>query len=102
MAKAIFNVLFKVIKSVLNILLAPVNLLVVNLFPDFSNMISAFNNGVQTIIGTGLGFFSHLFPPTTRSLIILYLTFLISYYTISYSAHAIIKIFKIIQRIKFW
>lgn len=102
MAKALFNVLFSVIKTILNIGLAPINLLVVNLFPDFSNLISTFNNGVQTYIGTGLGFFANLLPPHTKSLVLLYLTFLISYYTIVYGAHAIIKIFKIIQRIKFW
>lgn len=102
MAKALFNVLFKIIQSALQIGLAPINLLVVNLFPDFSTLISTFNNNVNTYIGTKIGFFSILIPPFTKSLIILYLTFLISYYTISFSAHIIIKIFKIIQRIKFW
>lgn len=102
MAKALFNVLFSVIKTILNIGLAPINLLVVNLFPDFSNLISTFNNAVQTYIGSTIGYFSSILPPNTRNIILLYLTFLISYYTIVYSAHAIIKIFKIIQRIKFW
>ena len=102
MAKAIFNVLFGIIKTILNLLLAPINLLVVNLFPDFSNLISNFNNTVSTYIGSGIGYFSSLLPPTTKSILLIYLTFLISYYTITYSAHAIIKIFKIIQRIKFW
>lgn len=102
MAKAIFNVFFKIIQAFLNIVLLPVNALIVNLFPDFSSMISSFNNGVSTYIGSGLGFFSSLLPPTTRTLILLYLTFLVSYYTITYSVHAIIKIFDIIKRIKFW
>lgn len=102
MAKAIFNVLFKVIKSVMNILLLPINALVANLFPDFSNLISTFNQGVQTYIGGGLGYFSSILPPNTKNLVLLYLTFLVSYYTIVYSAHAIIKIFHIIQRVKFW
>ena len=102
MAKALFNVLFNVIKTILNIGLAPINLLVVNLFPDFSNLISNFNSVVSTYIGGGIGYFSALLPPITKNIILLYLTFLISYYTITYSAHAIIKIFKIIQRIKFW
>lgn len=102
MAKALFNVLFSVIKTILNVGLAPINLLVVNLFPDFSNLISTFNNAVNTYIGSTIGYFSSLLPPNTRNIILLYLTFLISYYTIVYSAHAIIKIFKIIQRIKFW
>lgn len=102
MAKALFNVLFGVIKTILNIGLSPINLLVVNLFPDFSSIISNFNSFVSTYVGSMIGYFSNLLPPITKNIIIIYLTFLISYYTISYTAHAIIKIFKIIQRIKFW
>ena len=102
MAKALFNVLFLVIKSILDIGLAPVNLLVVNLLPDFSSIISNFNNFVSTYVGSMIGYFSNLLPPITKNIVIIYLTFLISYYTISYAAHVIIKIFKIIQRIKFW
>ena len=56
MAKAIFNVLFGVIKTILNVGLAPVNLLVVNLFPDFSNLINNFNNVVSTYIGGGISY----------------------------------------------
>lgn len=102
MAKALFNVLFGVIKSILNIGLAPINLLVVNLFPDFSNLISTFNSTLTTYVSPTIGYFSSILPPNSRNIILLYLTFLVSYYTIVYSAHAIIKIFKIIQRIKFW
>lgn len=102
MAKAIFNVFFKIIQTVLNIVLLPVNALVVNLVPDFSAMISTFNNNVANYIGNGLGYFAYLLPPTTRNLISIYLLFLTAYYTITISAHAIIKIFAIIKRIKFW
>lgn len=102
MAKAIFNVIFKILKTILNIVLLPINTLIVGVFPDFSNMISKFNNVVSTYIGNGLSYFAYMLPSTARNLIVVYLTFLISYYTISYSVHAIIKLFKIIQKIKFW
>lgn len=102
MAKAIFNVLFKIIKVVLDVGLSPVNLLVANLFPDFAILLSTFNNNVSRYVGGMLGYFSYMIPSTTKSLIVLYLTFLISYYSISYAVYAVIKIFKIIQRIKFW
>lgn len=102
MAKAIFNVLFKIIKTILDVGLAPVNLLVANLFPDFAILLSTFNNNVSRYVGGMIGYFSYMIPPTTKSLITLYLTFLISYYTISYAVHGVVKIFKIIQRIKFW
>lgn len=102
MAKAIFKVLFKVITAVLNVILSPINLLVANLFPSFSTMISNFNSLVSTYVGSGLAWFSNIIPPMTLSLIVLYLTILISFYTISFTVHGIVKIFHIIQKIKFW
>lgn len=100
MGKAIFKVLLKFIKSIADIILAPINLLVVNLIPDVSNMISVFNAGVERVIGTNLAFFSHMLPPTTRTLILLYLGFLITYYTITITAHGVLKVINIIKAIK--
>ena len=102
MAKAIFSVLLKFIKSIADIVLYPINLLVAGLLPDFTNMISTFNNAVQGILGTNLAFFAHLLPPTTKSLVLTYLGFLITYYTIVISAHAVLKIINIIKAIKVW
>lgn len=102
MGKAIFKVLLKFIKGVADLILQPINLLVVNLVPDLSNLISTFNSAVNQIIGGNLAFFAHLLPPTTRGLIAFYLGFLITYYTIVISAHAILKVINIIKAIKIW
>lgn len=102
MAKAIFSVLLKFIKSVADIILAPINLLVVNLLPDLSSLISTFNSAVNQVVGTNLAFFAHLLPPITKNLILIYLGFLITYYTITLSAHAILKVINIIKAIKIW
>ena len=86
MAKAIFKVLLKLIKGVVNIILAPINLLVVNMFPDLSSLLSSFNTIVSNVIGSGLSWFAHLLPPNTKTFILLYLSILIIYYTMySYS-----------------
>lgn len=102
MAKAIFKVLLKFIKSVVDVILSPINLLVANLLPDLSQMISTFNNGVSRVIGSGLGYFANFLPPYTRTLILVYLGFLITYYTITISVHAILKIINIIKEVKIW
>ena len=81
MGKAIFKVLLKFIKSVADLILTPINLLVVNLLPDLSSMVSSFNSAVTQYIAPNLAFFAHLLPPTTKSLILLYLGFLLTYYT---------------------
>lgn len=102
MGKAIFSVLLKFIKSVVNTLLSPINLLVVNLLPDLSSMISTFNQGVTAYIAPNLAFFAHLLPPITKSLILVYLAFLITFYTITVTAHAILKVIEIIKTVKIW
>ena len=90
------------IKSIADLILSPINVLVVNLVPDLSAKISAFNSALNNVIGPTLGYFSHLLPPYTRTLIIFYLGFLITYYTIVISVHAILKVIEIIKAIKIW
>lgn len=102
MINAILNGILKVITTLLNVFLLPVNLLVNTIFPDMSQAIGHFNNFVNTYLGSPLAFFFNLLPPIFRSIVILWITFIISYYTIYYSYLAIIKIWDIIQKIKFW
>ena len=102
MGKAIFKVLLKFIKGVADLVLAPINLLVANLLPDFSNMISTFNTAVSRFLGTNLAFFAHLLPPITKNVLLAYMTFLVTYYTITLTAHAILKVINIIKAIKIW
>lgn len=102
MAKAIFNVFFKVIKSIVDIFMLPINALVVNLFPDLSNILTVFNSSLTKVVGPTLGWFAHLLPPTARVLILLWLSILIGYYTITYSVHLIIKVIHIIKKLKIW
>lgn len=102
MINAIFKGLFKVVNYVIELVLTPVNLLVSHLFPDFSQMIGSFTYAVDTYIGGGLAYFFSLLPGVTRYVVLLYLSVLISYYTISVSLFAITKIWSLIQKIKVW
>lgn len=102
MAKAIFSVLLKFIKSVVNVILLPVNLLVVNLVPDVSEKISTFNSAISSIFGSTMGYFANFIPPYTKTLILFYLGFLVTYYTIVISVHAVLKVIEIIKAVKVW
>lgn len=102
MIKALLNGILKVITTLIGFLLTPINALFTNLFPDMSSAISSFNTFVNTYIGGALSYFFSLFPPIFRSLLVIWFTFVISYYGIYYTYKAIIKIFAIIQKIKFW
>lgn len=102
MFKALFNVLFSVITAIVNIVLVPINALVSNLLPDFSEMVASFYHVLNNIIGTGFTYFFSILPPNCRSFIIVYLTFMISFYTVSISAHAMLKVYTIIKNMKVW
>ena len=102
MAKAIFNVFFKIIKKIVEIFLTPINLLVVNLFPNLSNIITTFNNAVSTLIGGTIGYFSSILPPITRTIILLWFSILISYYGVLFPIHVVMKVIEIIKKIKVW
>lgn len=102
MIKAILNGILNALTGVVNFLLTPINVLFVTLFPSMTNSIANFNNFVTTFFGTGLGWFFHLLPPLFRTTLITWLLFVISYYTIYYVYIGYLKIFSIIQKVKFW
>ena len=102
MINALLNGLLSMITKLLNVLLLPINLIFSGIFPDFSSAISTFNNFVSTYLGASLGFFFHLFPPTFRNILFIWFTFLGAYYGIRFAYENAIKIFNIIQKIKFW
>ena len=102
MAKALMSVIMKLVTSVLDIVLLPVNALIENIFPDMSTAIGHFNTFVNTYVGGSIGYFASILPPITRSIIGLWLTFLVVYYGIVWSYTAIVKIFNVIRKIKFW
>jgi len=102
MIKAILNGILNALISVVSFLLTPLNALFTNLFPDVSTAISTFNTFVTNYIGGSLTYFFSMFPPIFRSLLVLWFTFIISYYTVYYTYNGLVKVFNIIQKVKFW
>lgn len=102
MIKAILNGLLSALTGVVSFLLTPLNALVSNLFPNMATAIATFNNFVDTYLGSNLAYFFSMFPPTFKSLLVLFFTFCIAYYTVYFTYIALVKIFTIIQKVKFW
>lgn len=103
MFKLLFNGILSVVKSLLGLILAPVNALVTALFPSsLTSAIGNFNTLINTYVVGGVSWFTNLLPPIFKSLVIMALTFMASYYIFVWSYTAIIKIYNVIQKIKFW
>lgn len=102
MIKALLKGILKMILSILNIVLIPINTLIENVFPDMASAIQTFTNFINNILGNNMVFFFHLLPPIFRSLLFTWFTFVIAYYSIYYTYKGILKIWEVIQKIKFW
>lgn len=102
MIKGLLNGILKALSTVVGFILTPLNSLVANLFPNMASTIATFNNFVNTYFGSNLTYFFSMFPPIFKGLLSLFLTFCVTYYTVHYTYIAIVKVFAVIQKIKFW
>lgn len=102
MVKALLNGIMKLVTNIINIILLPINSLIANIFPNFTSSVTQFNNFVQNYVGGTIGYFSSLIPPITRNIIGIWLSFLVVYYGVVWSYALIVKIYNVIQKIKFW
>lgn len=102
MIKALLKGILNMVSWVVNLVLTPINLLIDGLFPDMSNAISNFNNMVNTYIGGAVNWCTTLIPPLTKNMLIIGITFLITYYGVIWSYTLILKLYNVIQKIKFW
>jgi len=88
--------------AVLDFVLSPLNSLIDNIFPDMSNAIILFTQFIGTYVGGLLAYFGNFIPPYTKTIIILWLVFLISYHSIVWAYTLIVKLWNLIQKLKFW
>lgn len=105
MAQALLKVILSFIASIVGIILAPIDLLVSNAFPNLNTVVNGFESSLGSIsnaISDIVGFVLHLLPYACRSALNYYFLTLVACYTITISIHLIVKVIRIIQNIKFW
>lgn len=105
MAQALLKVILSFIASIVGIILAPIDLIVANAFPNLNAVIQGFEGNLGSIsnaISDIVGFILNLFPYPCRIALNYYFLTLVACYTITISIHLIVKVIRIIQNIKFW
>lgn len=101
MIQAIFRFLMNLLATVIQIIVWPINQLIVATMPDLSNKIQEVTNTISTVfdsIGWALG----LIPDSLLATLIFILTIEIAKHTIFTSTHALIKVWNVLEKIKFW
>lgn len=94
--------LFSLIGFLVDIVLFPINSLISLIFPNFSHAINTFAEGLTTFVSFPISYFAYHVPPLTKSIILLYLSIMLGYYTIIWTYRGIILIPTVINKIKFW
>lgn len=96
-----FNFLLKIVMSVIQLICLPVNALFNGIFPDFSSWISEIQTGL-THAFSNLSWALSFIPPMMRSALLFIFTVELSILVIMRSTHMTSKVWKILQKLKFW
>ena len=101
MFKVLFNVIINMLATVIQIICWPINVIITNTMPDLSTQIT----NVSTTIGSvfnSLNWAIGLVPPVIIETLLFIITIEIAKHTIFLSTHILIKVWNVLQKIKFW
>ena len=101
MIKAIFNVMINMMASLIQVIMIPFNRAIINHMPELGDKLLEITTTINTIFDAmtwGLG----LLPESVINTLLFIITVEIAKHTIFISTHALIKVWNLFQKIKFW
>ena len=101
MIQSIFKFLLNILASLVQVVVWPINQIIVNALPDLSEKIQQVSNGFNSLF-SGLGWALGMLPSSVLVVLIFIVSVEIIKHSIYLSTHAILKIWTILQKIKFW
>lgn len=102
MIQALLDGILNALAGLVTFILTPLNLLFSGLFPNMSQGISVFTTFVNNYINNGINYFVYMLPPIFKTILITWFQFVVLYYAVYYTYIGFLKIFNIIQKVKFW
>lgn len=101
MFKLLFNGITSILANLLSVIFWPINQVIETILPDFSDKITFITDNLSVIF-SGLTWAISILPPVVITTLIFILTLEVAKHTIFTSTHALIKVWNLIQKIKFW
>lgn len=101
MFKLLISLLINLIASIIQLIMTPFNLVIVNTMPNISDKILQVTNGIPQIVGY-MNFALGFVPPGIITVMLFILTCEVAKHTIFTSTHVLVKVWNILQKIKFW
>lgn len=87
--------------TIVQLICLPLNALFSNVFPDFSSKLTNINNALNSAYSS-LSWAISIVPPAVRETLIFIFTIEMAMLVIMRSTHLTAKVWKILQRLKFW
>lgn len=97
----LFDFILTLVMSTIQLICLPINALFNGLFPDFTSYIANIDNALNYAFN-GLAWGLNLIPPLIRSTMLFIFTIELSLLVVMRSTHLISKVWKVLQKIKFW
>lgn len=101
MIQAIFKFLMNLLATVIQIVVWPINAIITATLPDLSDKIQSVAEVFATVFNT-ITWATGLIPDSIIVTIIFILTVEIAKHTIFTSTHTLLKVWNVLQKIKFW
>lgn len=101
MFKALFKIIIDLLATVIQIVVWPINTVISNTLPDLSDKILSVTNTLNSVFDSitwGLGILPNILVETLLFILLIE----IAKHTIFVSTHTLIKVWNILQKIKFW
>lgn len=101
MFKALFKIIIDLLATLIQIVVWPVNIVISNTLPDLSDKILSVTNTLNSVFDSitwGLGILPNILVETLLFILLVE----IAKHTIYVSTHTLIKVWNILQKIKFW
>lgn len=97
----LFNFILTIIMSIVQLICLPLNALFSGIFPDFSEKLTMIDEAL-TVAYSSLSWAVSIIPPMVRSVMLFIFTIELSMLVIMKSTHMTSKVWKILQKLKFW
>lgn len=98
---AFFNFILTIIFSIVQLICLPLNLLFENVFPDFNEKINYIESGLTQAF-SNLSWAISIIPPGVRTTLQFIVSIELVLLVVLKSSHATARIWKLIQKLKFW
>ena len=85
----LFTFILSLIAQIVSLILSPLTLAISALLPDLSTFVAKIVSFINTMLYM-FGWFFNLLPPTTKSVILLYLSLLLIFFT-AYSLYVVVE-----------